>query len=224
MYLSLRRLATTFWETVYLSSPCFGTALNNKGQVVGQSSTTGRDHAFLWDKGVMIDLGSFAGGLSSASGINDRSEVVGFSATLLGDSPFLWRAGTMIDLGSLSQVDHEGAARAINNQSEVVGYSFARKADGTTVQHAFVWQEQFGMLDLNNLLDASGAGWRLVEAKDVNDEGQIVGYGFDAQGRQRAFLLNPVPIPSSLWLLGSGAMVWLVYRGACLRGRPARGT
>src|SRR5262249_19985657 len=85
--------------------------------------------------------------------------------------------------------------------SEVVGYSITRTPDGlSTVQHAFVWQSATGILDLNNLVDGSGAGWQLVEATDVNDAGQIVGYGFDPLHHQHAFLLTPVPAPPSLVL------------------------
>jgi hypothetical protein len=64
------------------------------------------------------------------------------------------------------------------------------------------------MLNLNNLLDASGAGWLLQQATDVNDAGQIVGLGtYDPDGPggvaalTHGFLLIPVPEPSSVGVL-----------------------
>ena len=51
------------------------------------------------------------------------------------------------------------------------------------------------MLDLNTLI-APGSGWILTEARDINDRGQIVGYGQTTQGT-RAFLLTPVPEPAT---------------------------
>lgn len=48
-----------------------------------------------------------------------------------------------------------------------------------------------GMRDLNSLIPDT-AGWTLVEARGINDAGQIVGYGRH-NGQPRAFLLTPSP-------------------------------
>jgi probable HAF family extracellular repeat protein len=62
-------------------------ALNNRGQVVGWSTTaSGETHAFVWDNGVMIDL-SPEKASSFASDINDRGEIVGSSGLF---TPALW--------------------------------------------------------------------------------------------------------------------------------------
>ena len=60
------------------------------------------------------------------------------------------------------------------------------------------------MTDLNSLISPS-SGWTLELASAINDKGQIVGYGEDASGLCRAFLLTPVPEPSTFVLLATAA-------------------
>ena len=47
------------------------------------------------------------------------------------------------------------------------------------------------MFDLNTLMGSGGAGWRLLIATGVNEQGQIVGQGRNAAGRLRGFVLTP---------------------------------
>jgi hypothetical protein len=46
-------------------------------------------------------------------------------------------------------------------------------------------------VDLASLLDPSGAGWRLREAVQINNAGQIVCAGVSPQGFARACVLTP---------------------------------
>jgi len=70
------------------------------------------------------------------------------------------------------------------------------------------------MVDLNSQIDPS-LGWELLLAVDINNIGQITGYGL-RNGQTRAFLLtpdaSPVPEPSSLAMWGIGALAMAFAR------------
>jgi probable HAF family extracellular repeat protein len=68
------------------------TAVNDRGQVVGWSYTAmGVQHAFVWEEGVMRDLGTLGGPFAGALAIDDRGQVVGYSTTASGEErAVLW--------------------------------------------------------------------------------------------------------------------------------------
>ena len=57
------------------------------------------------------------------------------------------------------------------------------------------------MTDLNSLI-GSKSGWTLMDANAINDSGWIVGVGTNPSGETDAFLLIPIPEPSSVLILG----------------------
>ena len=66
------------------------------------TSCCGAIHPFLWEKGEMIDLGTFGGNFAAATAMDDRGQVVGGSGTSgeVENRAFVWERGVMTDLGS----------------------------------------------------------------------------------------------------------------------------
>jgi probable HAF family extracellular repeat protein len=166
----------------------FGYSINRHGRVAGTSynSSYSTAHAFYYNGSTVTDLGTLGGGGASALAINDQDQIAGYASTAAGlDHAFRYAGGVMTDLGTLG--GNYSYALSINNQGVVVGGSFIDKADLT--YHAFVTAGN-ALVDLNTQLDASGAGWVLIEARTINDSSQIAGIG-TLRGTPRGFLLSP---------------------------------
>ncbi len=186
----LGTLSTTSYSEISV------TGINNSGQVVGSSNYSHYElpHAFLFDGTKMRDLGAawiVAGGfpgISMAYGINDNSQVVGQSDTFDSEQqirdPFLYSGGIWTDLGNLGVSGKANKAYSINNSGQIVGIS--RNYDLEV--HAFLYTLGT-MYDLNSLITSS-SGLVLVEARGINNYGQIIGNG-SLNDYQHAFLLTP---------------------------------
>ena len=148
--------------------------INDSGQIAGNSYTssiivpeTGQppQHAFLWEDGVMHDLGTLGGTLTLVSYLNNRGDVIG-SSTLVGDAnlhPVLWTGNNVIDLGTLGGT--AGHAIALNDSGEIAGWSSVANER----HHAFFWKNGV-MSDLGTI-----ASDRFSVAHAINARGQVVG-------------------------------------------------
>ncbi len=148
--------------------------VNNLGIVVGCADTrsAGEAHAFLWQGGVMQDLGALPGDMrSEALAINDVQQITGCSYAAGGSSRgFFFQAGVMQDLGSLGGSTW---GRGLNQVGQVVGEFEVREDHRLYVElvpHAFTWQAGT-LTDLaQSFKDPS------TSACAINDSDQIVGY------------------------------------------------
>jgi probable HAF family extracellular repeat protein len=172
--------------------------LNNHGQVVGYSNPTGDQYsrAFLWENGVMRDLGGSLGGIATfALALNEAGQAVGGGLLSNGPGAYfhaaLWtRVGQITDLGTVDG-DPCSSASAINALGQVVGdsISLASCLGNEESTHPFLW-ENGSIVDLNTLIPP-GSPLDLVYPDTINDQGEIAGDGMDASGNNHAYLLIP---------------------------------
>jgi len=166
-----------------------GPFLNEHGQVAGESFTNSAKNPvtglptmdpFLWQNGVMKDLGTLGGAFGGTNWMNSAGEVVGQS-DLAGDDtshPFLWNGHRLVDLGTLG--GDNGVANWINDTGAVAG---AADVPGSQAHHGFVWTDGT-MRDLPPTGSAPCSN-----AYVVNTLGLAVGNDTDCQGHSLAAVL-----------------------------------
>jgi probable HAF family extracellular repeat protein len=206
----------------------WATAINDSGQVIGQSWTAvsagqprqaagwswSRPTAgFLWDKGTMTDLGSLGGTFALPTRINSQGQVIGIM-TVSGDlahHPFLWENGMLTDLGTLG--GSLGRANDINEAGEIVGG--ATMANG--LNRAFFWKD--GLMTNLGTLGTHSQAWH------INSKSQVVGTS-GTHPNLRAFLWeNGGPMLDLNTLVPAGSPLLAVAlainnRGEILCGGP----
>jgi len=167
----------------------YGQALNNKGQVVGFSATTGDvtyDPYLTGANGAgIVDVGSL-GGYTLAYAVNDIGQVAGYGqppAFYSGQAFLTGPNGAGIAaLGALSAVTYSRAT-GVNNIGQVVG--FVGNSNANTDTAFIVPASGAAMQALGTLGGASSV------ANAINGGGQVAGYAETAVPADDAFVTGP---------------------------------
>jgi len=151
--------------------------VNNRGLVAGESTVTDTPfilHPYLYDHGILTDLGTLGGSFGLVGWLNDAGDIVGGSSTPNDESfrATLWSKGVIHDLGTLDG-DCFSQAISINASAQVVGESYSCP-DGT-IARAVLW-DKGKVLDLSAAV-AGTPSLQLVAVDNINDQGEIAGRG-----------------------------------------------
>jgi probable HAF family extracellular repeat protein len=172
-------------------SESFACCVTDSGLVAGMGSNGIADpfsffgtptqwRSFIWQDGVMNDIGTLGGPDATVAIMNNRGQVTGQSYTnntpnpatgIPTLDPFLWQNGKMQDLGTLGGT--VGFANWMNNHGDVAGTSDLA-SDQT--HHGFLWSN-------GKLTDLGTLGGDNSEGFWVNDAGDVVGRA-DVPGSQ----------------------------------------
>jgi probable HAF family extracellular repeat protein len=186
------------------------TLINDANVIAGDAATTtasasGNIYPFVFANGTMLKIFSNLDGslddteMVNIVAINNSGQIAGnglpYPVGFGGETGFFFSQGTYTYLGNI-------VPAGLNNAGQMVGTVFdfsgaAVPAAGASQYGPFIYSG--GVLTfLDTLIDLSTTDFSfLVSANAISDSGYIVGTGVTTGGQTHAFLLTPIPPPSS---------------------------
>jgi VCBS repeat-containing protein len=171
-----------------LASRAYG--INNLRMAAGSRGSGALVEAVLWTQaGEEVSLPAGGSPFAEAYGVNDAGWIVGtylstesVATSVSGESSVQSPTPLAVDLRL------DGAGKTVVSAPGLSGARFSLTAGkaGADGLRAALWVG--GVLQDLNALVPAGSGWTLVEARDVNNAGQIIGYGL-YNGAPRGFSL-----------------------------------
>jgi len=153
------------WEPLYVSTAY---SINNSSAIAGGGwGESSWGFPVIWKENTAFLYEGLNGGISE---INDSGQFVGAYTPdgTIGCHAYFVDSNVLWDLGTLGGTSSQSTA--INGFGLVVGYTEVVPGDDT--QHPFLWKKGGQMLDLG-----VPSGCTTACPKDINNLGQIVGYG-----------------------------------------------
>jgi probable HAF family extracellular repeat protein len=179
--------------------PCSGRSytepadLNDKGQVTGFArDSAGVNHPYLYQNGVMKDLGSLGGQGGWGFAINASGAVTGYSLPAAGaDRAFLYKDGKMLDLDPKGTADFS-IGTDISDKDDVLGFA----GNFTTGEFYDFLYTEGRMWKLKDLISPRSPLKGIVEiyfARMITANGYILADGFNTKTLvQTSYILKPM--------------------------------
>jgi probable HAF family extracellular repeat protein len=210
-----------FWRNATEGAVALGTlggfssdawSVNSFRRIAGRAQDSGGVfQAFRWDRGFpygsMSNMDSVVAGVvtSEGRGINYNGDVVGWSEGSTARRGFIWRENNQLIILNPLTGDQTAEAFSLNDgmfqvgvgQLAAVGRSLSAPNGGVSTSRAVRWDVGNNAIDdLSSLLPPGSGYTSLIEARDINNAGVIVGSGING-GKRRAFIMREVETPAA---------------------------
>jgi hypothetical protein len=199
--------------------------INEAGLVIGDVSFTqgpppGPSGGFLWDSsGGLRFIANYNGRVPLPRSLNNSGYLTGELSAGSSEAAkaFLWKEGEAVQQLPELAGRNNYSATEINNNGVVAGDMGVFTSGSSTIanREAFIWSNTGGYGVINELIDPQSAGWTVREVMGINDSNWLVGMGRFQGGNLVGVLLQPVPEPASICVVGAG-LIALTRRRRCL--------